>query len=153
MGGGGGAPEKIAGWGWMTSRGVMKEFHVEEGATDGDAPVETGDPFPEEAVGVGARWEVKSVVQEKDGPVQQVSVYELLKLDKKTAHTKLSRSQFPVGQDAGAATARSDGELVFRFGDIYPTGRLAMTRNMSLNLPGLEGSAIQLASEVTISKR
>ncbi|MBE7485428.1 MAG: hypothetical protein HS104_36355 [Polyangiaceae bacterium] len=153
MGGGGGAPEKIAGWGWLTNRGVMKEFHVEEGATDGDAPVETGDPFPEEAVGVGASWEVTSVVQEKDGPVQQVSVYELTKLDKKAAHTKLTRTQTPVGQGDGAAVAKSSGELVFRFGEVYPTGRLEMTRNMSLALPGLEGSSIQLASEVVISKR
>jgi hypothetical protein len=153
MGGGGGAPEKIAGWGWLTNRGVMKEFHVEEGATDGDAPVETGDPFPEEAVGVGASWQVTSVVSEKDGPVQQVSVYELTKLEKKAAHTKLTRTQTPVGQGDGAATATSSGELVFRFGDVYPTGRLEMTRSMSLALPGLDGSALQLASEVVISKR
>lgn len=153
MGGGGGAPKKIAGWGWMTSRGVMKEFHVEEGATDGDAPVETGDPFPEEAVGVGARWEVTSVVQEKDGPVQQHSVYQLVKLDKKAAHTKLARTQIPVGQAGGAAVAQSSGELVFRFGDIYPTGRLEMTRTMNLALPGLDATGIELASEVTISKR
>jgi len=150
--GGGGAPEKIAGWGWLTPRGVMKEFHVEEGAADGDAPVETGDPFPEEAVGVGASWQVTSVVREKDGPVQQVSVYVLSKLDKKTLQTTLSRTQTRVGGDGGEA-AKSSGELVFRLGDVYPTGRLEMTRQMSLSLPGLDGSSIELASEVTVTRR
>lgn len=153
MGGGGAAPEKIAGWGWITSRGVMKEFHVEEGATDGDAPVETGDPFPEEAVGLGARWQVTSLVNEKDGPVRQVSSYELTSLDKKSAHTRLSRTQIPAGSTDETATARSSGELVFRFGEVYPTGRLEMTRNMKLDLPGLDGTTLQLASEVTIGKR
>ena len=152
-GGGGGAPDKVVGWGWVTPRGVMKEFHVDEGAVDGDAPVETGDPFPEEAVGVGARWEVTSTVREKGGPVAQVSVYELVSLDKKAVRTKLTRTQTPMGQADGAAAAQSSGELTFRFGDVYPTGRLEMTRNMTVDLPGLDGAALQLSSEVTISKR
>lgn len=153
MGSGGGAPGKVAGWGWVTRRGVMKEFHVEEGAADGDAPVETGDPFPDEAVGVGARWVVTSTVREKDGPVRQVSEYQLLSIDKRSARTKLSRNQTPIGQPDGAATATSSGELTFRFGEVYPTGRLEMTRNMTVNLPGLEGAALQLASEVTVAKK
>jgi hypothetical protein len=153
LGGGGGAPEKIAGWGWISSRGVMKEFHVEEGATDGDAPVETGDPFPEEAVGVGARWEVESLVQEREGAMRQVSVYQLLRLEKKAVHTKLARTQTPLGDPDGGAKAESSGELTFRFGDVYPTGRLQMTRRMNLALPGLDASGIKLASEVTIAKR
>lgn len=152
-GGGGGAPEKISGSGWITPRGMIRDFQVEEGASDGDAPVETGDPFPEEAVGVGARWKVTSLVQEKDGPVQQESLYELVKLDKQAAHTKLARTQTPVGNADAGATATSTGELVFRFGDVYPTGKLEMTRKMSLALPGLDTSGIQLSSEVTISKR
>ena len=151
--GGGGAPDKVAGWGWLTSRGVMKEFHVEEGAADGDAPVETGDPFPDEAVGVGARWVVTSTVREKDGPVRQVSEYQLLGVDKKSARTKLSRTQTPMGQLDGSASATSSGELTFRFGEVYPTGRLEMTRTMTVNLPGLDGAALQLASEVTVAKK
>ncbi|MCC6901194.1 MAG: hypothetical protein IT377_19630 [Polyangiaceae bacterium] len=153
MGGGGGPPDKVAGWGWVNSRGVMKEFQVTEGAAGGDAPVETGDPFPEEAVGVGARWEVTGTVREKDGPVQQVSVYELVSADKKGIRTKLTRTQTPMGQPDGATAAQSSGELVFRFGDVFPTGRLEMTRNMTVDLPGLDGATLQLSSEVTISRR
>jgi hypothetical protein len=153
---GGGAPEKIAGWGWITPQGVVKEFHVEEGASDGDAPVEKGDPFPTEAVGVGARWQVRSVFEEKGVTVQQTSTYVLVKLDKKAVHTKVSRVQSPMGSadPSAAGSAKSSGELVYHFGDVYPTGKLAMSRAMQLDLTGLGGGPpLTLASDVTISKR
>jgi hypothetical protein len=148
----GGGSDKFAGWGWITARGIVKEFHVEEGAKDGDAPVESGDPFPVEAVGVGARWQVKSVLEEKGVPVQQTSTYELVKLDKKAVHTKVSRVQVPLGGGEGDA-ATSEGELVFRFADVYPTGKLELSRALALDIPGLDGAKLQMTSEVTIGKR
>ena len=152
---GGGAPEKVAGWGWITPQGVVREFHVEEGASDGDAPVENGDPFPLQAVGIGARWEVQSVLEEKDGSVSQTSTYELLSVDKKSVHTKVHRAQAPLGSSGNDApgNATSDGELVFRFADVYPTGKLRMTRALKLDMPGLDGSALKIESEVTIGTR
>jgi hypothetical protein len=153
---GGGAPEKIAGWGWITPQGQVKEFHVEEGANDGDAPVEKGDPFPSEAVGVGARWQVTSTFEEKGVTVQQTSTYVLVKLDKKAATTQVSREQVPVGSadPSAAGAAKSSGQLVYHFGDVYPTGKLSMSRAMQLDLTGLGGgSPLTLSSDVTISKR
>jgi hypothetical protein len=152
---GNGAPEKIAGWGWITPQGVVREFHVEEGGNDGDAPVENGDPFPLEAVGVGARWEVRAMLEEKDGPVSQTSTYELLSVDKKAVHTKVHRVQAPLGSggDSAPGNATSDGELTFRFADVYPTGSLRMVRALKLDMPGLDGEGMKIDSEVTIGKR
>jgi len=153
---GAGAPEKIAGWGWITPGGVVREFHVEEGASDGDSPVEKGDPFPTEPVGVGARWEVLSTFEEKGVTVRQTSTYQVTKLETKAVHTKLTRVQVPLGatDESAAGSAKSSGQLSYRFGEVYPTGRLKMTRAMQLDLTGLGGGPpLVMASEVTISKR
>lgn len=153
---GSGAPEKVAGWGWITPAGLVREFHVEEGASEGDAPVEKGDPFPSQAVGVGARWQVRSTFEEKGVSVQQTSTYELVKLEPKAVHTKLTRVQVPTGSadPSGPGSAKSSGTLVYRLGEVYPTGHLAMTRALEMDLTGLGGApAITMSSDVTISKR
>lgn len=152
--GGGAAAQKISGWGILSPEGVMVEFHVESGGAMGqDAPVETGDPFPTEAVGKGARWEVKQLIQDRDGPVEQVSTYTLLKADKKQVQTEVHRVQTPLSPDATGGAAESSGELTFVFGAIYPTGKLNMTRKLTIDLPGLDAAGIQMSSDVTISKR
>jgi len=152
-GGGGGAPEKVAGSGVITARGYVKEYHVDEGAKDEEAPVESGDPFPEEAVGAGARWQVKTLLNEKEGQVRQTTTYTLVKVDKKNVFTRISRVQTPVGGGADApGAATSSGELVFRLGEIYPTGKLEMTRNMKIDVPGLDATTLKLVSEVTIKR-
>lgn len=156
MGGllGGAGPQKFSGWGVISPVGVVTEFHLQEGGKMGEnAPVETGDPFPEEAVGAGARWEVKQTLQEKDGPVEQVSTYTLLKADKKQVQTEVSRVQTPLNPDAAGGTAESSGQLTFTLGSVYPTGKLTMTRKLSVDLPGLDAAGIQLSSDVTIAKR
>jgi hypothetical protein len=151
---GGAAPQKISGWGILSPEGVMVEFHVAEGGAMGqEAPVETGDPFPTEPVGKGARWEVKQLLQEKDGQVEQVSTYTLLKADKKQVQTEVRRVQTPLNPDAPGGAAESSGELTFVFGAIYPTGKLSMTRKMSIDLPGLDAAGFQMSSDVTIQKR
>jgi hypothetical protein len=152
-GGGGGSSKKFAGWGWITARGVIREYHVEEGAENGDAPVESGDPFPEEAVGVAARWKVKQILDDKDGPVEQLTVYRLVKLDvaKKLVVTSFERTQVPTG-GGGAGAAKSSGDLIFHLGDVYPTGKLSMARAMAIDVPGMTGS-LKLVSDVVIQKR
>lgn len=147
------APKQIKGQALVSPRGVVSEFHLDEGGGVGDSPVESGDPFPEEAVGVGARWEVTSVVRERDGLMHQTSSYELVRLDKKQVTTKLSRTQTPLNADETTASAASTGELTFRFGDVFPTGHLSMTRDMSSEVPGLGAVSIHMVSEVTMTRR
>jgi hypothetical protein len=153
MGGdGGGAPEKIAGWGWITPQGVVKEQHVTEGMKDGDAPIETGDPFPEEPIGVGARWEVKTILVEKGTKYRQTSTYDLLKLDARSVKTKVSRLQEPLTGSTDPV-AESSGELAYKLGQIYPTGRLSMTRDVQVAIPGADELGLKMSSEVTIKNR
>jgi hypothetical protein len=146
------APEKVAGWGWITRQGVVREQHVTEGMKDGDAPVETGDPFPEQPIGVGARWQVRAVLVEKGDRYRQTSNYELLELGAKSIKTKLSRVQEPVGSAEGAV-AESSGELAYTFGQIYPTGRLSMTRDVKVPIPGAEQLGLKMSSQVTIQNK
>ncbi len=147
--GGGSAPEKVAGWGWITPQGVVREQHVTEGMKDGDAPVETGDPFPAEAIGVGARWEVKSVITEKGTKYRQTSSYDLVQLVRGVVKTKVSRVQEPLA-GADGPVAESSGELAYKLGQIYPTGRLSMTRAVDVAIPGAEQLGLKMSSEVTI---
>jgi hypothetical protein len=146
------APERVAGWGWMTPQGVVREQHVTEGMQDGDAPVETGDPFPAEAIGVGARWRVRLVLAEKGKNYRQTSHYELLELGAKSIKTKLSRVQESLA-GADQPVAQSSGELDYTFGQIYPTGRLSMMRDVELPIPGAEQLGLKMSSEVTIKKK
>jgi hypothetical protein len=147
-----GAPEKVAGWGWITPQGVVKEQHVTEGMKDGDAPIETGDPFPEDAIGVGARWEVKIVLTEKGKKYRQTSNYDLLKLDAKSIKTKVSRLQEPLS-GGGDPVAESSGELIYKLGQVYPTGQLSMSRDVDIAIPGADQLGLKMSSEVTIKSR
>ena len=159
-GGGGGAlgamlgaaaPSKVAGWGWITAQGVVKEQHVTEGGQE-DTQLETGDPFPADAIGVGARWEVKSTLTEKGKQYVQTSTYDLVKLTGTSVSTKVRRLQEPLGT-SGDPIAESSGELVYKLGQVYPTGRLSMTRDVDIALPGAENLGIKMSSDVTIKNR
>lgn len=150
--GGGGAPEKIVGWGWITAQGVVKEQHVTEGMQDGDAPIETGDPFPAEPVGVGARWEVVTVLVEKGTKYRQTSTYDLLKMDARSVQTKVSRRQEPLAGSEDPV-AESSGELAYKLGQVYPTGRLSMSRDVQVAIPGADELGLKMSSEVTIKAR
>jgi hypothetical protein len=152
MGGGGGPPEKIVGWGWITAQGVVKEQHVTEGMKDGDAPIETGDPFPADPIGVGARWEVVTVLVEKGTKYRQTSTYDLLKMDARSVQTKVSRRQEPLA-GSGDPVAESSGELAYKLGQIYPTGRLSMSRDVQVAIPGADELGLKMDSEVTIKAR
>jgi hypothetical protein len=148
-GGQGSMPEKVAGWGWITPQGVVREQHVTEGAKDGDAPMETGDPFPADPIGTGARWEVRTLVTEKGEQFIQTSSYELLSFDGKTAKTKLQRVQQPLG-DSPDPIAESSGELVYKLGQVYPTGTLSMQRAIQIAIPGADKLGLKMNSEVRI---
>ncbi len=147
---GGGAPEKIAGWGWITPQGVIREQQVTEGPQDGEAPVETGDPFPEDPIGVGARWRVETTVVEKGTQYRQTTTYDLVKLAAQTLTTKMERVQEPLGGSTDPV-AQSRGELVFKLGQVYPTGKLSMSRAVQVAIPG--ANKLQMSSEVTIKNR
>jgi hypothetical protein len=131
---------------------VIREQHVTEGAKDGDAPVETGDPFPEDAIGAGARWQVQTVIVEKGTRYRQTSNYELLKLDAKSIKTKVQRLQEPL-EGSQDPVAESSGELVYKLGQVYPTGKLSLTRDVQVAVPGASQLGLEMSSEITIKGR
>jgi hypothetical protein len=63
---------------------------IKEGASSMDAP------FPEEAVGAGAKWEVKKTVQSQGMSVDQTATYQLVSLDGDRLNTT-----FTITQSAG----------------------------------------------------
>ena len=147
------APKKIVGWGWMTPQGIIREFHVTEGPEEG-APVEVGDAFPEEAIGLGARWKVRVVLHEKEGPVRQTSTYQLIRLKGKVAETKVTRVQVPMNAGADAKEkGRSSGTLHFTLGEIYPLAKMTMSRAIKLDLPGAGKTPLKFKSRMEIKKR
>ena len=152
---GGGPPEKIAGWGWVNPQGSVTEFHVTEGAGDDQAPVEVGDAFPTEPIGVGARWEVRVTIDDKDGPVEQTSTYQLVSFSGTTLKAKVKRVQVPASgsssDDPGGG--ESEGLLTFHLGSLYATGKTTMQKALKLNLPGMDNAQFKMSSEVDIQKR
>lgn len=151
---GGGPPEKVAGKGLVSPQGLITEFKVEEGARDDQTPIEVGDALPAEAIGVGARWQVKVTLDEKDGPVRQTSTYELISFKGNVLEAKVERVQEPEGGDESSpGGGRSSGTLKFKLGEVYPTGSMSMTKAFKLDLPGLSGSAMKMTSDVDIKRK
>ncbi|MEZ4221113.1 MAG: hypothetical protein R3B13_09290 [Polyangiaceae bacterium] len=152
LGGAGKMPERVVANGWVTPQGVVREFNVEQGAQDGNAPVEVGDAFPTEPVGVGAEWQVEAVLDEKDGPVNQVSRYELLSFAGKSLKVKVSRTQEPARGGKGAPSS-SEGTLTFTLGEFYPVGRSTMDSAMTVPIPGMDEASLRVRSDVNVTKR
>lgn len=144
-------PERVVASGWVTPQGIVREFNVEQGGQDGNAPVEVGDAFPNEAIGVGAEWQVDVTLDEKDGPINQTSVYELLSFAGNTVKVKVRRTQQPVGGTSGAGS--SEGTLSFTLGQFYPTGRSTMDKAMKVSIPGMDAASLRMQSEVNVTKR
>ncbi len=145
-------PERVVATGWVTPQGIVREFNVEQGGKDGDAPVEVGDAFPKEPIGRGAEWQVDVTLDEKKGPVNQTSRYELLSFAGKTVKVKVRRTQQPVGGSADGAGS-SEGTLSFTLGGFYPTGRSSMDKAMNVALPGMGSTPIRMKSTVNVTKR
>ena len=90
-------------------------------------------PLPEEAVGVGAKWEIAQNLQVSGLSVVQVTNYEVLAIDGTVVELGLATEQFvPVGSEmvAGGATATilawesiNSGSVTFDLTSMVPTGR------------------------------
>jgi hypothetical protein len=101
-------------------------------------------PFPEEAVGVGARWQVTTRLEQNGMTIEQVATYELLKLSAEggTARVTITQSARPQriqapGMPAGANVdlvslkSSGGGELEFRFDRLMPPRSRVKARSES----------------------
>ncbi len=118
--------------------------------------------LPTEAVGVGARWEQHSTVQSNGLEVQQVTVYELVQLDKQHLDLKLTVQQnapaqtfAPPGLPPGA-TARLDsmstqgqGTTAVRLDRLVPTGRIQIHSDFAMGF-SMEGQDLPLTMSLDL---
>src|SRR6185295_11510797 len=84
----------------MQSRQMMDQ--VKEGT--GNLNV----PFPEEAVGAGAKWEMKKVTKVQVASVEQTGTYELVSLDGDRLNAKITMAFNAAGQKAPNAPAGAE---------------------------------------------
>ncbi len=87
--------------------------------------LELGDPFPSEAVGVGAKWITTRILD--GGRVLRATAYELVFASKDGVRVKVVRSE---GSAVGGGRTGSEGELTYRFDAVLPTGQLTTVDEM-----------------------
>jgi hypothetical protein len=98
---------------------------------------EMGAPFPSQAIGVGARWEVDSHVEQQGMHLTQVARYELTRLNGSSGSTRVTLTQtapsgplqapgLPSGVHAELLSIHSKGggQLDFDLGRMVPDGHL-----------------------------
>jgi hypothetical protein len=96
-----------------------------------------GAPFPEEAVGKGARWRIETKVSQQGLELRQSATYELVELEGDQGRTKMElRQRSPAGSvnppglppgvkaELLSLDSRGSGELRFDLGRMVPDGHV-----------------------------
>lgn len=119
--------------------------------------------LPVEPVGAGARWEQHTTVENNGLKVEQVTLYELVSLDKKTAKLKVSVTQSapaqdfaPPGMPAGA-TARLEsmqstgsGTTSLPRKGLVPTAEMQVTSDFSMGF-SMEGQSMPMTMSLDMA--
>jgi hypothetical protein len=132
----------------IDSRGRLKSVKIDAGPQAGSqitqlldqmqqSFAQMGAPFPEEAIGVGARWTVTTVIEQQGMKVQQVATYELTEQSGNKGRAKLRLTQLaprgpikPPGLPAGvkaellSMSSRGNGDLTFDLTRSVPEGEI-----------------------------
>jgi hypothetical protein len=132
----------------IDSRGRLKSVKIDAGPQAGpqisqlldqmqQSFAQMGAPFPEEAIGVGARWTVTTVIEQQGMKVQQVATYELTEQSGNKGRAKLRLTQLaprgpikPPGLPAGvkaellSMSSRGNGDLTFDLTRSVPEGEI-----------------------------
>lgn len=118
--------------------------------------------LPTEAVGVGARWEQHSTVESNGLKVAQVTLYELLQMDKKHLSLKLAVQQSapaqtfsPPGMPPGAnarldsMSTQGQGTSAVRLDRLVPTGSIQIHSDFAMGF-SMEGQDIPLTMSLDL---
>jgi hypothetical protein len=142
--------------GTISDRGVTKDVEVSLPAeTDAQAQQMMGNMkealanltilLPEEAVGPGAKWEVKQPVKSQDMTISQSATYELLSLDGTRLHVKTTIAQSAANQkienaampgmkmDVTRMTGSVSGEATLDLGQLMPS-QASMSSHTEMNM-------------------
>jgi hypothetical protein len=119
-------------------------------------------PFPEEEVGVGARWEVRLALEAAGVKMYQKTEFELVAFDGKTATLKTKTEQTAPPQSisnpampSGAAiqlqkmTGAGSGTMVVRLNGLVPTSNANVESTMVM-LVDLAGSTQQMSATTSM---
>lgn len=108
------------------------------------------DPMPEEAVGVGAKWEVKQIMRAPNAPViESVVEYELLSRDGDQLNLKITSTQTGKEQDFDVGVPGAQAKLNSASGSYHGTAFVRLSRLVPVNATN-EG---QMEFSFTITER
>ncbi|MBR56896.1 MAG: hypothetical protein CMH54_02435 [Myxococcales bacterium] len=139
--------EGVEATGQVTTRGQFKNYkQVLKAGTSKDArqimdSVEQSMrqsviPFPEEAVGVGAKWEAKTSVSSNGVQVQQVATYEILERTETTVKLRLTMKQTARSQPLAIPDAPPG--VTATMDSLTTTGTGTMSVNLASVVPALK---------------
>lgn len=129
--------EKLTGRDRVDSRGFVRNVELDASKVDNPALKQAlaamqqtfdqmGAPFPDEAIGVGAKWEVKTKLEQMGIRLSQAATYELteqsgdhgkikLKLEQKAPGGDMQLPGLPAGASAKLVSMRGSGRGVLEF--------------------------------------
>jgi hypothetical protein len=150
--------EKLRGRDEVDSRGVVRAIRMEFAGSD-DPQLkqiassmeqnfgQLGAPFPEEAVGVGAKWRVKTRLEQMGFRLDQTATYKLVALDgdkgkleitiQQTAPAgKLALPGVPPGASADLESMKGHGtgDVAFELGRTVPFGNMETTADIKVKI-------------------
>jgi hypothetical protein len=163
----------LKGTGTITSRGVTKSARLGTGETGDPALAQALTqvistlqnlvmPFPEEAVGVDARWEVRTALESNGMHVFQKSTYELVSMSGPSVTLKVSSEQvappqavsmpgMPPGVEATLEKFSGSGlgSYTFRLDGLAGTGEMESTNSTAVGV-NMGGNPQSVSSELKI---
>jgi hypothetical protein len=164
--------KELQGTGTVSSRGVTHDVHLDLTKISNPQLAQTmgafsssmenlAMPFPEEAVGVGARWEVRQAAEANGMRTFQKYEFELVTMDENgcALKTKVEQSAppqamnnpaLPPGTDASIEkfTGTGAGTMAIRWDSLVPTSELSMRSSMIINL-SVGGQSQQMSMDTT----
>lgn len=169
-----GSLERLRGRDEVDSRGVVRAIKME--FTGNNDPTlkqiadsmeqnfgQLGAPFPEEAVGVGAKWRVKTRLEQLGFRLDQTATYKLVALDGDKGKLEISIQQSaPAGKLAlpglppGAAadlegmTGNGTGDVAFELGRTVPSGTMETTADIHVKI-NMGGQAQSTSMKMTMN--
>ncbi len=151
----------LSGKGTMSNRGISKSLDMK--APEGADPqtsqaieqmkqsfANLSAPFPAEAVGVGAKWQVKMPFQSQGMKIDQTAIYELASIEGERLTAKSTVSQTAANQkvqnpampalkfDLNKMEGHGTGETTFDLSKIFPPEGMAVVHSemtMGMNAP------------------
>lgn len=153
-----GSLEKLRGRDEVDSRGVVRAIKMEfAGSNDPQLKAiansmeqnfgQLGAPFPEEAVGVGAKWRVKTRLEQLGFRLEQTATYKLSSLDgdkgkleitiqQKAPAGKLQLPGIPAGAAADLESMKGNGtgDVAFDLARSVPVGKMQTTADIHVKI-------------------